>query len=69
MKNKTCRKCGHKVKKDRRWNKVVYWVYLRHKGAQVWKRIGESLSQGKGGGGAHTRADSSMRNMRNKIGR
>ena len=45
MKNETCRKCGHKIKKDRRWNKVVYWVYLRHKGAQVWKRIGESLSR------------------------
>ena len=45
MTNKACRNCSHKVKKDRRWNKVVYWVYLRHKGLQVWKRIGESLSR------------------------
>jgi integrase len=45
MTNETCRKCTHQIKKDRRWNKIVYWVYLRHKGIQVWKRIGESLSR------------------------
>lgn len=42
--NELCRKCGFELIKARKKNGVPYWVYLRYRGRQVWKRIGCSLT-------------------------